>query len=180
MQTESHFSFVQDSILRENLDITFDHLLELLSLSELPTYSETLRSSFRKTVIIYTASIIEAILLWLLEETKSEKELSKKQVVFRPTKIIYEISNTERIVLGKDEEKIEICKFDKLNLDQINKLCKEHKIISEDFFGKIDKVRVLRNRLHISTLNRVEKDYSKTDLEFVFSVARDIKHLAES
>ena len=180
MPTASNFSFVPDDILRENLDIMFDHIIVLLSLSESQEYSEILKSSFRKRIIIYTASIIEALLLWSLKKNKTEEELSRKQLVFKPHKIIYEISATERIVLGKDEEKIEKCKFEKLNLDQINHLCKEHSIIASDFFDKVDIVRVLRNRLHISTLNMIEKDYSKTDLEFVFSVAREVKNLASS
>ncbi|MBI4136213.1 MAG: hypothetical protein HY481_01515 [Candidatus Vogelbacteria bacterium] len=179
MSKVSNFSFIHDGILRENLDITFDHLLELLSLSESPDYTDTLKSSFRKTVIIYTASIIEALLLWVLKENKTEDELSKKQTVFRISKVIYKINETEQIVLGKNKIKIEKSRFEKLNLDQINSLCKDHGLISKDVFGDIDKVRTLRNRLHISTLKVIEKDYSKTDLEFVFSVASEIKNLAK-
>lgn len=179
MTTAQNFLFVGDDILRENLEITFTHLLKLLSLSEYPDYSDILRSSFRKTVIIYTASIIEALLMSMLKKNKTEDELSQAHPVFKVDKLIYEINSVERIVLGRNEVKTDKCRFDKLNLDQLNDLCKKHDIISKAVFDRVDKVRILRNRLHISTLKVVEKDYSKQDLEFVFSVAREVKNLAK-
>lgn len=178
MSLESNFSFVTDEVLRVNLDVTFRHLVELLSLSESDKYSQTLKSSFRKTTIIYTASIIEAVLLWMLKNTKNEAALAKQQTIFKVIKVIYEINPNERIVLGRDEVKVELVRFEKLNLDQVNSLCKEHELVPASMYKDIDKVRVLRNRLHISTLNKVEEDYSKADLEFVFSVARNVKNLA--
>lgn len=180
MSEDAHFAFVTDPILQRNLDITFEHLIELFSLSESGKYTETLKSSFRKTVIIYTASIVEALLLWMLKQRTGEEALAKRQTVFKVNKVIYDINPTERIVLGKDEIKIEKCRFEKLNLDQVNDLCKGHGIISEPMFRDVDKVRMLRNRLHISTLTKVEGDYSKSDLEFVFSVARMVKDLAKT
>lgn len=114
----------------------------------------------------------------MLKQAKSEEELAKRQTVFKVTKIIYEINSTERIVLGKNEIKIEKCRFEKLNLDQVNDLCKEHEVISDSLFNDVDKVRTLRNRLHISTLTKIETDYSTSDLDFVFSVARTVKNLA--
>ena len=175
----SNFPFISNAILRENLDVTFAHVLALLALSKSAEYSLKLQSSFRKTVIIYTASIVEALLLWMLKQAKSEEELAKRQAVFKITKIIYEINPVERIVLGKNKTKIEKCRFEKLNLDQVNDLCQEHGVISDSLFKDVDKVRALRNRLHISTLTKVETDYSISDLEFVFSVARTVKNLAK-
>lgn len=80
-------------------------------------------------------------------------------------------------MLGRDEVKIEPVRFEKLNLDQVNSLCKEHGLVSASLYKDVDKVRVLRNRLHIGTLKKVEGDYSKNDLEFVFGVARAVKNL---
>ncbi|MCX6717740.1 MAG: hypothetical protein NTU76_03650 [Candidatus Taylorbacteria bacterium] len=180
MSNTSNFSFVTDPIIKENLDTTFDHLLELLSLSESPVYPLNLRSGFRKTIIIYTASIIEALLFWMLRERKTEEEIAEDEIEFKIIKIIYEINDDERIVLGKDCKKKNRYKFEKLNLNQINDLCQKNNLISKDIFNKVDKVRILRNRLHISTLKTVENEYSKTDLEFVFSVAREVKDVVGS
>ncbi len=177
MLNSSNFSFISDKIIRENLDITFDHVVVLLSLSESPGYSDTLKSSFRKTIIIFTASIIEALLFCMLRENKTEEEISEESTEFKISKTIYFINDKERIVLGKDCIKSNKCKFEKMNLDQINDVCKKHNLISKDIFNKVDKVRVLRNQMHISTLKVVDNEYSKVDLEFVFAVAHEIKDL---
>lgn len=178
MTKTSNFPFVTDNILRENMDITFDHLTELVYLSESPNYNSILKSSFRKTTIIYTASIIEAMLFWFLKNKISESELKRETKIFKISKEIYKINNKEKIVLGEDLIKTEQIKFSKLNLVDINTLCKDNRIITDSMFKNIDKVRELRNKLHIGTLTVIETDYSKDDLEFVFSVAKEVKHLA--
>ncbi|KKU80680.1 MAG: hypothetical protein UY07_C0036G0007 [Parcubacteria group bacterium GW2011_GWA1_47_8] len=177
MPKASNFPFITDDVLRENLDIAFDHLTELILLSESPKYNPVLKSSFRKTTIIYTASIIEAILLWFLKKKVKEVDLKRETKRFKIEKEIYQISDAEKIVLGKDVTTVEQIKFSKLNLADINTLCKENGIITDSIFKKVNKVRELRNKLHIGTLTVIEKDYSKKDLEFVFSVAREIKKL---
>lgn len=175
MPLTSNFPFIDDEIMRENLDIAFDHLTELTYLCETPRYNSVLKSSFRKTTIIYTASIIEALLLWFLKRRIKEADLKRETKIFKISKDIYKINNEERIVLGKDVIKTEQFKFSKLNLVDINSICKNNGIITDKMFKDVDKVRALRNRLHIGTLVVVEKDYTKIDLEFVFSVAKEVK-----
>jgi len=160
------------------MDIAFDHLTELVYLSESSNYNPILKSSFRKTTIIYTASIIEAMLLWFLKNKISETELKRETKIFKISKEIYKINDKEKIVLGEDVVKTEQVKFSKLNLVDINTLCKENSIITDSIYKDVDRVRELRNKLHIGTLTAIETDYSKDDLEFVFSVAKEVKNLA--
>lgn len=176
--TNSNFEFINDDALRENLDRAFDHILELISLSESPEYDKALRSSFRKTIIIYTASIIEALLLHILKQSKTEEECAFVKMEFEIVQNIYQIDEQKRIVLGEDKGVRERLRFDKLNLDQIMKLCREHSLINTDFFSEIDRVRALRNRQHLGGLSEIDRDYTKKDLEFVFSVAREVKIIA--
>jgi hypothetical protein len=177
MTTASNFIFIDDLVLRENLDVTFAHLLDLVSLADSPEYNSVSRSSFRKTVIIYTASIIEALLLWLLRENVSADKLIREIIKFKISKEIYKINNTERIVLGSDVVSSEQIKLSKLNLADINSLCREHGIINDRIYKDVDRTRVLRNRLHIGTMSAVESQYSVKDLEFIFSIAKEIKGL---
>ncbi len=179
MTQESKFSFIDNEILRGNLGIIFDHILELIYLSESIKYNDVLKSSFRKTTTIYTASIIEALLLCLLKKHKNEKDLARTNMIFRITKEIYKINNLEKIVLGKNVEETEKFKFDKINLSQINTLCKEHKLISSELSKRVDVMRKLRNKLHIGDLKNLENDYTKKDLEFAFSVAKEVKDLVK-
>jgi hypothetical protein len=83
----------------------------------------------------------------------------------------------ERIALV--EKKSQSVKFNKLNLDQVNKLCKEHKLVDLNLFSRVNDVRELRNRQHLGGLEEIEVTYTKKDLEFVFSVAKDVADLSE-
>ena len=62
----SHFPFIHQKTLQHNIDLTFVHVVDLLALSEANSYKGkiVLVSSLRKTIIVHTASIIEALLLW--------------------------------------------------------------------------------------------------------------------
>lgn len=66
----SHFIFIGDKILRKNLDIALDYIVELIALSKSKSYKDkpVLISSFRKSIVIHTASIIEASLFWKLKQ----------------------------------------------------------------------------------------------------------------
>ncbi len=63
----SHFSFIDNKILQKNLDMTFDHVLELFLVLD-KQEDDLVKSSFRKTIIVHMASIIEALLLWKLKK----------------------------------------------------------------------------------------------------------------
>jgi hypothetical protein len=179
IQEESNFEFVDDAILRGNLDRIFDHILELLLLSESSSYDPVLKGSFRQTIIIYTASIIEGLLLYALGQKKTEKDCAREKKVFSITKEIYQIDSTHRIVLVEDRVELDVVKFAKINLDQLNKLCKEYDVIENTLYERVDKVRALRNRQHLGSLQDVDSEYSARDLEFVFSVAREVKRIAQ-
>ncbi len=176
----SNFDFVRDDVLRENLDKVFDHIVELISLSESSSYDRVLKSSFRKTVIIYTASIIEALLLHILKESKAEEECASVNIEkkFRVEKWIYEVDEAKWIVLGESREERPKVRFEKMNLDNINKFCKEFNLIPEKLSSDVEKVRDLRNRQHLGGLSKVDRTYTKRDLEYVFSVARKVKKQA--
>lgn len=184
MKNNSNFSFIDNLILWGNLDITFDHIIELIYLLEKPTkkdeYSIVKISSFRKTIIIYTASIIEVFLLWKLKKIiKSDKIKLGEGWKYKDIKKIHTLKNDpiEEIIWCKRKKYTEEKKFKKLNLIEINRLCEKYKIIKNDIFKEVEKVRMLRNRLHISGLRELEH-YTKNDLEFVFSVAKKIKSIA--
>lgn len=115
------------------------------------------------------------LLLVLLKSEKNEEECS--EMVDSPVKVLHEINNDERIVLVRKSR--QRTRFLKLNLDQINKLCKSHNLISHDLSLQVDRVRDLRNRQHLGGLQEIEVTYTKADLEFVFSIAKSVTRLVE-
>ena len=177
---KSNFSFVNDLILRKNLDFVFDYIIELISVSESNRYEGEIISSFRKTIIVYTATIIEALLLWKLKEKVKGNIIElKENWKYKDIKKIHTLEKNplEEIVWCKRTKEIEKKKISKLNLIETNRLCKKYRIITENDFKNVEEVRDLRNRLHIGGLKKLEKGYTKNDLEFVFGVAKRTKEL---
>jgi len=178
----SNFSFVTEPVLRSNLDTTFDHITDLLAISESKEYEDKplLVSSMRKTIIIHTASIIEALLLWKLKQhCKSNKIQLTNEWKYYDINILHEIDDARQVISGyrKQEEK----SLDRLDFMRITDYCFNQKIISSSQLkGEIDKVRELRNKLHIGSLSTKEKEYTKEDLEFCFSIAKKVKDLVKN
>ena len=170
----SHFPFIGNSVLRNNLDITFQHIVELTTIADI--YDKVLSSSFRKTIIIYTASIIEALLLWKLKKViKTAKVELSGEWKFYDIKILYNIDASEEVIGAKRRK--EKKQINKLDFMRIIDYCDKYKIVTKKFSEEIHNVRELRNRLHIGGLSKVEKEYTKKDLKFVFGVAKKIKAL---
>ena len=176
----SNFPFISNSVLRVNLDRAFDHILDLLTLLESDLYKEKdkkiLASSLRKTIVIHTASIIEALLLWKLKKkVKDDMVELSDEWKYIDIKIIHRLNELEYIIVGK--RKKETRQFNQLDFVRIIDLCKKHKIINNNLAKDSHHVRKLRNRLHISGLTAMEKDYTKSDLNFVFNVAKSAKEI---
>ena len=175
----NHFPFVTDQILQTNLNITFDHIVDLLALSLSPEYKSkrALVSSLRKTIIIHTASTIEALLLWKLKSTCDQKCVKlDEDWKYLDIKVIYQIDDGHEVISGlrKKEER----SIDKLDFLRVTDLCVRLKILKQKKLREnIDKVRALRNRLHIGGLQEIEKEYKKSDLEFCFKTAKKIKDI---
>ncbi len=175
---ESNFPFVRNSVLRENLDRVFNLILELITLVESGGHDPLTKSGLRKTIVIYTASIIEALLLFCLEEKKPQGGYVRTQKEFKISKRLYQTDAGEEIVVGHDVEQSVSIKLDKMNLDQATKLSFEHKIISKALAKRINEVRDMRNRQHLTGMDAVDKDYTERDLAFVFEVAKEVKKRA--
>jgi len=145
----SNFPFITDPILRQNLDDAFQHIVVLIPFSESATYNDAAKNSFRKTIIIYTASIIEALLFHLVDKKLNEQDLVDICWELTNKQVLYDVSDSHQIVAGDWKQKITATKKDKLNLGGINSLLKSKKIIGNVLYDKVDLVRKLRNSQHI-------------------------------
>lgn len=57
---------------------------------------------------------------------------------------------------------------------KVNEVCLVLKIFSKKLFNKIEKVRKLRNKIHIQGLNNLDRSYTKNELEFISSVMNEL------
>ncbi len=181
MHQDTNFPFIQDSILQQNLDMVFDHILELILVIETSNnLSSTSISSFRKTLIIYTASIVEALLLYKLKlfiksDILIEKD-KKNKWVYPDVKVLHKLpGSTDEIIAGTRKIKEIETRVDKINFEGLVTHCKINDLITEDLYREIKKLKNLRNRLHIGGLKEIEKGYSEKDLKLAFSAAQRLK-----
>jgi hypothetical protein len=176
---KDYFHFIYDPILKGNLRIVFYHISELAMI--LYSGANITKSSFRKTIIIYIASIVEAILLFLLKEKNCNNkiEIKKDNWIYENVKKIYKLDDEQDVIGAIRRKNIETKSCDKLNFDEINKACLRQKIISKNVFGKADKIRKMRNGLHIGGLQEIQKDYSNADLDIAFDAMNEVIILAQ-
>jgi hypothetical protein len=177
----SNFEFVKQPVLRQNLDEAFNHMLTLLPFLESAAYNEVAKSAFRKTIIIYNASIIEALLFHVLDCHFSDDDVKQfyESWEFKAKCLLHEVDASHKIVAGDLKKIPSRLGKEKLNLKQITDFLKAKGILKDDLLKKIDEIRELRNDQHIGPHTKV-KTYSKSDLENAFSVANEVKNFSSN
>ena len=167
---KSNFIFVKDGVLRENIKNVYADIIELMMM--VPSAKQQAQNCLRKTIIIYTASIIEALLLW-----KIQKEFGAKDVVmkhewkYHAVKVIHSDNDFEVIGAKRSQEKRN---SNRLDFNRMVSLCKDEKLLDKDLLKDIDEVRKLRNKLHIGGLKDVTKTYPSEDVKFVIKILGEI------
>jgi len=174
------FEFVDDTVLRSNIEVAFEHILELTTISESKNFGKTIAvSSFSKTIIIHIGAIVEALMHWKLKKRCSTDKLELiNEWVYPDLKILFEINESEQIIAGK--RKSEKRDVDRLEFLQIIRLCEKHSIIkSKTLLRDVDKIREYRNKQHIGGLAGIERKYSRRTLNFCFNtVVRVVKEVS--
>ncbi len=174
--TDSNFSFIGNYILRQNLDESFDHILTLLPFTESTDYNEPAKSAFRKTIIIYTASIVEALLFYVLDTEFSDDDIAEfyGSWELKEKKVLYSIDESTEIVAGMYRKVPGKGGKTKMNLGQIMDFLKTKNVLNASLYASIESIKKLRNEQHIGTHKKVPV-YGKEDLEGAFAVAREVK-----
>ena len=166
--------FIDSDLLKENIKSIQNDILGLGILSAILPEEDTTNDCIRKTIIIYTTSIIEALLLW-----KLNKEIGAGNIALRDEWKLKDIGVSIPLTSkeGNDiviAEKIkEVRKIEKINFKGRIDLCERHKIIKGELIEKLHEVRTMRNKLHIDGSEKVKKKYSQKDMNFIFAVQEE-------
>ena len=160
-----NFNFVDDPPLRKRVEGVRNDIVALGGLLRKQNKSEV-KSCLRKTIIIYTASIIEALLLWKLKkEIESDKVVLSSEWKYLDLKKFYATDEFE-LIAGKRKQ--EVKKIDDLDFNRMIDVCEKYEAIKSAKLTKdLHKVRKLRNELHIGGIATIRKTYTQNDLKFV-------------
>ena len=62
----------------------------------------------------------------------------------------------------------------------MNKIAKRCNLFNEQLFKKSEKLRKVRNKIHLATLAEIDNKYSQSDIDDVFEIAKDIINRIEN
>lgn len=68
-------------------------------------------------------------------------------------------------------EKIDVCLTAKTDFSVLNNACLDHKIYGKRLYNHIDKIREIRNKIHLQGLESADTCYQKKDVERVAGIA---------
>ncbi|MCK5466202.1 hypothetical protein KAI56_01740 [Candidatus Parcubacteria bacterium] len=175
---KENFDFIKNDILKENIAINMQYVFFLYSLEreyELP--GATTYSVF-KTIILYTASIVESLLNYKLKELIKEGKIESSKIMTVEDKYIHIadlhiVSPKERICGVKKIKKYKQL-TDGTTFKDLNKVAKNCDLFNERLFKKSEKLREMRNKIHLVALTEIDNKYSQSDIDNVFEIAKDI------
>jgi len=133
------------------------------------------RSGYYKSAIMLAAAIVEALAYKILDQNNSlEMPLEDWQCV--------RSSLLNQNYVSSRGKRLSICErirpTFKLNkqadFKKVNEVCLSLKIFSNRLFKKIEKVRILRNKIHIQGLSNLDRSYTKQELELVSFVMNEL------
>lgn len=175
-ELEGRFSFIEDETLRQNVAISFQYIIFLIALiDELKVKKSTVSSSIYKDMIVQTGTIVESCIHHCLKKYIEAEKVKSSDVM--PTdwetkdhKELYKISEEERICGAVRYKKTEHL-TDQTQSITVNRAAQKAGILSETLFEKAEKLRKLRNKIHLSGLQTVDGSYEKTDSQEAFDIA---------
>lgn len=133
------------------------------------------RSGYYKAAIIITASIVEALAYSILEKNKTFK-MPAEDWECRNSHLLPETFTSSRgsrlSICERIQQKFSLTKF--TDFKKVNEVCFKLKFFSKKLFAKIEKVRKLRNKIHIQGLDSIDRSYTKKELEFISSVMNEL------
>ena len=132
------------------------------------------RSGYYKSAIMLSAAIVESLAFKILEKN-SNLEMPEEDwrcVRSHPLPKEYRGEKGGLSICERIKPRFELDKH--TDFKRVNEVCLNLKLFSEKLFEKIEKVRKLRNRIHIQGLSNIDRSYTKKELEFVGSVMDEL------
>jgi hypothetical protein len=178
-ELSERFYFIEDEVIRSNVALSFQYIIFLIAVvDELHAEHTSISSSIYKDMIVHTGTIIEACLHYSLrkfidaEIIKSSEVMPKikKDVL---VKLLFELDEGQQIRLIKKQvsnEKLKVTTAFKV----INEATKKADIITPELYEKVERVRELRNNIHVTGLSAIDDGYDKEIANEVFDIASEV------
>lgn len=175
---ERRFSFINDETLKKNIAIVFEYIVFLIDTASKEDHKPLIRSSLYKDATVYTGTVIEACLGYVLMQYISTGKIKKSKVSDPIWKIdkegtIYKFNSKKRLRYIIEQLKFNDIKKT-VDFIEINRACLRVKIISNKEYELAEEIRIARNKIHVSGLKEIDNSYSKEKLDTIFDKASKI------
>lgn len=176
-QYEARFHFINDPTLRRNLGDALQQVAELTVISE--GYDSIVKAGFLKMAIVITASIVEAVLHAYIKTKVTHPILKNdwKYTEVKPFTTVSEAPRKEIVMAYREKAALNL---DDLQFNDLIKILHDEKLWGNaNLERKTDELRKKRNNIHLMTLGRIDREYSKEMIDEIFSTAREVLLMAE-
>lgn len=177
-QYEGRFHFIEDTTLRRNLGDALSQVAELTAVSE--AYEPMVKAGFLKMAIVFTASIVEAVLHFYVKRKIAHSIWRNdwKYTGIKTFETISERPKKEIIMAYREKEILDL--NDNVQFKDLIQILHDdnlwpHTALEE----KVHDLRKKRNNIHLMALGRIDREYSKQMVDEIFNTAREVLLMVE-
>jgi hypothetical protein len=133
------------------------------------------RSGYYKSAIMLASSVVEALAFKVLEKNSSlamplgDLECTRSNILPQ----IYKSDMGERLSICERKRKRFVLGR-QTDFKKVNEVCFILKLFKKRLFNNIEKIRKLRNKIHIQSIGILDRSYTKKELEFISSVLLEL------
>ena len=162
-------SFIKNAVLKKNIENVHDDIAKLKALMSFA--DNGIQGCLRKTIVVYIASVIEALLLWKIKrEVGTGKVALSDEWRHRVLSSVLVTESDEEYHISFTKQTKERKDVNKLDFNRMIALCRSEKLLQEKVLSDLDAVRKMRNRVHIGGLTTVTKTFPQKNIEFALEM----------
>jgi len=174
---EERFSYIDDDNLRKHMWDTLEFIVHILAISS--KFPEKARNYFYKTCILYTASIIESQIHFCIKKM-GHKEIEKEKIWdYKNPKVIYKDSCNDTTIISCIRKRPKIPLNNSIDFKLLNEFSKKIWLYGNNMYWEINKIRELRNQIHLMKLKHTHRIYPKEQLDQIFATTRELLKIIE-
>lgn len=171
-QVIQRFNFIKDNTIKSKLIDSFKYLVFLTILEEEYDVATTAGRLIYKDIIVHSASILECLIHYKIKSMVDSFEINFEDLglveeKLSNKKVLYVIDSETNLVSMQVKKTKRDLDFDE-DFHSLNSCAKNIKIFNEDNFNRADKIRKLRNKIHVFSLGSSSINFSKELVEEVF------------
>jgi hypothetical protein len=133
------------------------------------------RSGYYKAAIIIASSVVEALAYKILSRENTERMPWEDWKCIKSNHLSPRYKSEDGNILSICERIKPRFRLEKYtDFKKVNEVCFKLEIFSKRFFRKIEKIRELRNKIHIQGLDNIDRSYTRNELEYISSVINNL------